>query len=153
MHFKEQLRLLDDLQPIGERLPDTMRRTLLMNAVEGVGDLRRIQNLFEYMQHKDPTHAITFEEYYSLLKNAAFSYDKSQRSNKHRACHVQFHEVDDDVGHDDNSHEESLIDVFDSSAYTHTINKTAIKPKPHKPPYQSHSTTPSGGLVHFPKDT
>ncbi|KAL7569938.1 hypothetical protein ACA910_008598 [Epithemia clementina (nom. ined.)] len=71
MHFKEQLRLLDDLQPICERLPDTMQRTLLMNAVKGVGDLRRIQNLFEYLQHKDPNHTITFEDYYSLLKNAA----------------------------------------------------------------------------------
>ncbi|KAL7565948.1 hypothetical protein ACA910_008406 [Epithemia clementina (nom. ined.)] len=153
MHFKEQLRLLDDLQPIGERLPDTMRRTLLMNAVEGVGDLRHIQNLFEYMQHKDPSHTITFEEYYSLLKNAAFSNDKSQRSTKHRVHHVQFHEVDDDVGHDDNFPEESSIDVFESPAYTHTINKTALKPKPCKPPSQSPSTTPSGGLVHFPKDT
>ncbi|KAL7580009.1 hypothetical protein ACA910_004998 [Epithemia clementina (nom. ined.)] len=153
MHFKEQLRLLDDLQPIGEKLPDTMRRTLLMNAVEGVGDLRHIQNLLEYMQQKDHTHAITFEEYYSLLKNAAFSYDKSQRSIKHRARHVQFHEVDDDVGHDDNFHEEPSIDMFKSPTSTHTINKTAIKPKPHKPTSQSPSTTPSGGLVHFPKDT
>ncbi|KAL7567108.1 hypothetical protein ACA910_009437 [Epithemia clementina (nom. ined.)] len=153
MHFKEQLRLLDDLQPISERLPDTMRRTLLMNTLEGVGDLRRIQNLFEYLQHKDPNHTITFEEYYSLLKNAAFSYDKSQRSTKHHARHVQFHEVDDDVGHDENFLEESPIDVFESPASIHAINKTALKPKPSKPPFKSSLPTPSGGLVHFPKDT
>ncbi|KAL7574251.1 hypothetical protein ACA910_012506 [Epithemia clementina (nom. ined.)] len=153
MHFKEQLRLLDDLQPISERLPDTMCRTLLMNTVEGVGDLRRIQNLFEYLQHKDPTHTITFEEYYSLLKNDAFSYDKSQRSTKHHARHVQFHEVDDDVGHDENSIEESPIDVFKSPASVHVVSKTALKPKPSKPHPKSSSPTPSGGLVHFPKDT
>ncbi|KAL7571052.1 hypothetical protein ACA910_003768 [Epithemia clementina (nom. ined.)] len=122
MHFKEQLRLLDDLQPLNEQLPDTMRRTLLMNAVEGVVDLRRIQNLFEYLQHKDPSHTITFEEYYSLLKNAAFSYDKSQRSTKHGTRHIQFHEVDDDVGHDDNTIPEDPIDVFDSPASVHNIN-------------------------------
>ncbi|KAL7566880.1 hypothetical protein ACA910_021370 [Epithemia clementina (nom. ined.)] len=79
MHSKEQLRLLDDLQPISERLPDTMCRKLLMNAVEGVGDLGCVQNLFEYLQHKDPSHTIIFEEYFSLLKNTVFSYDKSQK--------------------------------------------------------------------------
>ncbi|KAL7567066.1 hypothetical protein ACA910_002790 [Epithemia clementina (nom. ined.)] len=72
MHFKDQLRLLDALQPISEILPDTMHRTLLMNVIEVVGDLCCVQNLFEYLQHKEPSHNITFEQYYSLLKNIAF---------------------------------------------------------------------------------
>ncbi|KAL7572284.1 hypothetical protein ACA910_017883 [Epithemia clementina (nom. ined.)] len=126
MHFKEQLRLLDDLQPLNERLPDTMRRTLLMNAVENIGDLRRVQNLFEYMQHKDSSHTITFEEYYSLLKNAAFSYDKSQRSTKHRARQVQFHQVnDDDIDHDDILTHEDSVETLDSPSSVHIISKTA----------------------------
>ncbi|KAL7570415.1 hypothetical protein ACA910_017249 [Epithemia clementina (nom. ined.)] len=130
-----------------------MRRTLLMNAVEGVGDLRRVQNLFEYLQHKDPSHTITFEEYYSLLKNAAFSYDKSQRSTKHRTRHVQFHDVDDDVDHDEHSVHEDPIDVFDSPASVHNINNTSLKPKSLKPINKSLLPMASSGVVHFPKDT
>ncbi|KAL7570793.1 hypothetical protein ACA910_014422 [Epithemia clementina (nom. ined.)] len=154
MHFKEQLRLLDDLQPLNERLPDTMRRTLLMNAVENIGDLCRIQNLVEYMQHKDSSHTITFEEYYSLLKNAAFSYDKSQRSTKHRTRQVQFHEVDDDdVAHDDILTHEDFVETLDSPSSVHIVNKTALKPKSSKPIPKSPPPMIHSGVVHFPKDT
>ncbi|KAL7574370.1 hypothetical protein ACA910_008471 [Epithemia clementina (nom. ined.)] len=131
-----------------------MRRTLLMNAVENIGDLRRVQNLFEYMQHKDSSHTITFEEYYSLLKNAAFSYYKSQRSTKHRARQVQFHEVDDDdAGHDDILAHEDSVDILDSSSSVHIINKTALKPKSSTPIPKSSPPMIHSGVVHFPKDT
>ncbi|KAL7570791.1 hypothetical protein ACA910_014420 [Epithemia clementina (nom. ined.)] len=129
-----------------------MRRTLLMNAVEGVGDLRRIQNLFEYLQHRDPNHTITFEDYYSLLKNAAFTYDKSQRSTKHRARHVQFHQIDDEDGHDVTPTQDSHIDITELQNATHIINKTTHKPNSSKPPPKSPSTPSVGGVVHFPKD-
>jgi hypothetical protein len=79
LHFREQLRLLDDLQPLSEQMPSSTRMTLLQNAVDGVSDLRKVKTMAEMLQIRDPSYKLSFQDYYSLLKNAAFHYDQSQK--------------------------------------------------------------------------
>ena len=49
LHFHEEFRQLDELTPLDEQLPHSVRLTLLLTAVRPVPDLRIVETLEAYM--------------------------------------------------------------------------------------------------------
>jgi hypothetical protein len=87
LHFKEKLRLLDALVPSSERIPESMRRALLTQAVESVPDLRRVR-IMENLMHNSNGSTTTYANYFDLLMDAAFHHDQNiKNSSKRRNVH------------------------------------------------------------------
>ena len=75
LHFHEQLRQIDELTPLNEQLPHSVRLTLLQTALRSVPELRIVEIMAEYMPL---THfSITYHEYFMMLQNACIRYDKT----------------------------------------------------------------------------
>ena len=80
LHLHEQFRQLDELTPLKEQLPHSVRQTLLQIAVKSVPELRIVETMEEYMS---PTHcssghfSITYDKYFMMLQNAYIRYDKT----------------------------------------------------------------------------
>ena len=79
LHFQEQFRQLDELTPLDEQLPHSVRLTLLQTAVKSVPEHRLVESMEEYMfltnsytSHYD----ITNKNYFTMLQNACIRYDK-----------------------------------------------------------------------------
>ena len=49
LHFHKQFRQLDELTPLDEQLPHSVRLTLLQTAVRSVPELRIVESMEEYM--------------------------------------------------------------------------------------------------------
>ena len=52
LHFHKQFRQLDELTPLDEQLPHSVRLTLLQTAVRSVPELRIVETMEEYMFYK-----------------------------------------------------------------------------------------------------
>ena len=93
LHFKEQLRLLDNLVSLDEQFPDSTRMAFLQRAVEGVPDLRRVRILDGVMTAKSGSFTtITYEGYFKLLHDASFHHDKALSEGSKR-CQIKAHEA------------------------------------------------------------
>ena len=92
MHYNDQLRLLDSLVDLDEKLPDNTRVTFLESAVESIPDLRRVKITDNVLQAQlDSTRPITYRSYFDLLKDAAFHLDQAtKRGSKIRRTNVHF---------------------------------------------------------------
>ena len=79
LHFHEQFRQLDELAPLNEQLPLSVRLTLLQTAVRSVPELRIAETIEEYISftHSSSGHfSITYDKYFMMLQNASIRYDK-----------------------------------------------------------------------------
>ena len=77
LHFHGQL---DELTPLGEQLPHSVRLTLLWTAVRSVPELRIVETMEEYMSltHSSSGHfSIMYDKYFMMLQNACIRYDKT----------------------------------------------------------------------------
>ena len=82
LHFNEQSRQLDEISEDSEKLPPTMKLTLLQTAVRSINDLRIVETLDEFQSTTyghGSTTSLSYETYYDLLINASVTYDKTKR--------------------------------------------------------------------------
>ena len=81
LHFNEQFRQLDEISEDSEKLPPTVKLTLLQTAVRSINDLRIVEFLDEFQSttygHGSST-SLSYETYYDLLINACVRYDKTK---------------------------------------------------------------------------
>ena len=80
LHFNEQFRQLEEMSEDDERLPPTVKLTLLQTAVRSINDLRIVETLDEFQStthgHGSST-SLSSDTYYDLLINACVRYDKT----------------------------------------------------------------------------
>ena len=88
LHFNEQFRQLEEISKADERLPPTVKLTLLQTAVRSINDLRIVETLDEFQStthgHGSST-SLSYDTYYSydLLINACVL---TNRSDVGRSC-------------------------------------------------------------------
>ena len=73
LHFQDQFRQLDELTPLKQQQPHSVRFTLLQTAVRSVPELRIVEAMEEYMSltHSSSSHfSITYDKSFMMLQNA-----------------------------------------------------------------------------------
>ena len=84
LHFNEQFRQLNEISDNSEKLPSTVKLTLLQTAVRSIHDLRIVETLDEFQctthGHGSST-SLSYQTYYGLLINACVRYDKTKKAN------------------------------------------------------------------------
>ena len=84
LHFNEHLRQLEEISEDSEKLPPTVKLTLLQTAVRSINDLRIVETLDEFQSTTyghGPTTSLSYQTYYDLLINACLRYDKTKKAN------------------------------------------------------------------------
>ena len=69
LHFNEQFRRLDELTGLSERIPDSIKMTLLQNAVKDIPQLIIVETLDEYTSTTSGDGSFThlnYSSYYNL---------------------------------------------------------------------------------------
>ena len=96
--FNEQFRQLEEISEDDERLPPTVKLTLLQTAVRSINDLRIVETLDEFQNtthgHGSST-SLSYDTYYDLLINACVRYDKTKKSNIGKRRNVYATNIDD----------------------------------------------------------
>ena len=84
LHFNEYFRQLEEISEDDERLPPTVKLTLLQTAVRSINDLRIVETLDEFQStthgHGSST-SLSYDTYYDLLIKACVWYDKTKKAN------------------------------------------------------------------------
>ena len=158
---------MEDISEDDERLPPSVKLTLLQTAVRSINDLRIVETLDEFQRtshgHGSST-SLSYDTYYDLLINACVRYDKTKKANigKRRnvyATNIDDHYVDlptaciDDVpGSPDGG-----IDLPPDEFYqVHALSSRHPPPQrpgqPTRPPFRPQSQTPKptnplGGMM------
>ena len=98
LHFNEQFRQLEEISEDDERLPSSVKLTLLQTAVRSINDLRIVETLDEFQStthgHGSST-SLSFDTYYDLLINACVRYDKTKKANIGKRRNVYATNMDD----------------------------------------------------------
>ena len=98
LHFNEQFRQLAEISEDDERLPSTVKVTLLQTAVRSINDLRIVETLDEFQStthgHGSST-SLSYDTYYDLLINACVRYDKTKTANIGKRRNVYATNIDD----------------------------------------------------------
>ena len=84
LHFNKQFRQLDETSDDSEKLPPTVKLTLLQTAFRSINDLRIVETLdkFQSTTHGHGSSAsLSYQTYYDLLINACVRYDKTKKAN------------------------------------------------------------------------
>ena len=84
LHFNEQFRKLDEISDDSEKLPPTVKLTLLQTAVRSINDLRIVETLDEFQSTTyghGSTTSLSCQTYYDLLVNVCVRYDKTKKIN------------------------------------------------------------------------
>ena len=103
LHFNEQFRQLDEISEDSEKLPPSVKLTLLQTAVRSINDLRTVETLDEFQSttygHGSSTSS-SYDTYYDLLINACVRYDNTKKANIGKRRNVYTKNIDDIyVGH------------------------------------------------------
>ena len=84
LHFNEQFRQLEEISEDDERLPPSVKLTLLQTAVRSINDLRIVATLDEFQStthgHGSST-SLSYDTYYDLLINTCVRYDNTKKAN------------------------------------------------------------------------
>ena len=98
LHFNEQFRQLEEISEDDERLPPTVKLTLLQTAVRSINDLRIVETLDEFQStthgHGSST-SLSYDTYYDLLINACVRYDKTKKANIGKRRNVYTTNIDE----------------------------------------------------------
>ena len=98
LHFNEQFRQLEEISEDDERLPPSVKLTLLQTAVRSINDLRIVETLDEFQStthgHGSST-SLSYDTYYDLLLNACVRYDKTKNANIGKRRNVYATNIDD----------------------------------------------------------
>ena len=98
LHFNEQFRQLDEISEDSEKLPPTVKLTLLQTAVRSINDLRIVETLVEFQSTTyghGSSPSSTYETYYDLLINTCDRYDKTKKANIGKRRNVYNTNIDD----------------------------------------------------------
>ena len=94
----EQFRQLEEISEDSEKLPPTVKLTLLQTAVRSINDLMNVETLDEFQSttygHGSST-SLSYETYYGLLINACVRYDKTKKANIGKRRNVYITNIDD----------------------------------------------------------
>ena len=124
LHFQEQLRLLDNLVTLSDRIPDHTRMTFLMQAVEKVPDLRRVKILDNVVNTKSGAKSLCYQSYFGLLLDAAYDHDQATQSSAH-SCRRHVKQHDSQYGQDTDA---DLTPQDDMEYHVHNTNVTSDSP-------------------------
>ena len=98
LHFNEQFRQLEEISEDDERLPPTVKLTLVQTAVRSINDLRIVETLDEFQStthgHGSST-SLSYDTYYDLLINACVRCDKTKKANIGKIRNVYATSIDD----------------------------------------------------------
>ena len=75
---------MDEISEDSEKLPPTVKLTLLQTAVRSINDLRIVETLDEFQSTTyghGSTTSLSFQTYYDLLINACVRHDKTKKAN------------------------------------------------------------------------
>ena len=116
LHFNEQFRQLEEISEDSEKLPPTVRLTLLQTAVRSINDLRIVETLDEFQSttygHGSST-SLSYQTYYDLLINACVRYDKTKKANIGKRRNVYNTNINDTYV----DHPTACIDQVSNSPY------------------------------------
>ena len=97
LHFNEQFRQLDEISDDSEKLPPTVKLTLLQTAVRSINDLRIVETLDEFQStthgHGSST-SLSFQTYCDILINTCVWYDKTKKANLGKRRNVYNTDID-----------------------------------------------------------
>ena len=98
LHFNEQFWQLEEISEESERLPPTVKLTLLQTAVRSINDLRIVETLDEFQStthgHGSST-SLSYDTYYDLLINACVRYDKTKKADIGKRRNVYATNIDE----------------------------------------------------------
>ena len=98
LHFNEQFRQLEEISEDDERLPPSVKLTLLQTAVRSINDLMIVETLDEFQStthgHGSST-SLSYDTYYDLLINACVRYDKTKKANTGKRRNVYATNIDE----------------------------------------------------------
>ena len=98
LHFNEQFRQLEEISEDDERIPPSVKPTLLQTAVRSINDLRIVETLDEFQStthgHGSST-SLSYDTYYDLLINACVRYDKTKKANIGKRRNVYATNIDE----------------------------------------------------------
>ena len=83
LHFNEEFRRVDELNDLTEKMPESIKLTLLQNAVKVVPQLSIVETLDEYTSTTSGAGActhLTYTSYYNILMNACVRNDATNTS-------------------------------------------------------------------------
>ena len=76
VHWKNQVRILEDLGTKDDQFSNSQKHRMLENAVDGIDDLRQVKQVAQHQSSLPGATPITFDSYCTLLLSAAATYDK-----------------------------------------------------------------------------
>ena len=116
LHFNEQYRQLDEISEDSEKLPPTVKLTLLQTAVRSINDLRIVETLDELQSttygHGSST-SLSYDTYYDLLINACVRYNKTKKAHIGKRRNVYNTNIDETYI----DHPTACIDHVSNSPY------------------------------------
>jgi hypothetical protein len=83
LHYQEQIRLYDQLQPPNKQTSNHAKMIYLQNAVYAIEELRSVQTTGSQIALANGT-VPTYKDYKALLKSAASTYDRAHAPVKHQ---------------------------------------------------------------------
>ena len=89
---------MDEISEDSEKLPPTVKLTLLQTAVRSINDLRIVETLDEFQSTTyghGSTTSLFYQTYYDLLINACVRYDKTKMTNIGKRRNVYNTNIDD----------------------------------------------------------
>ena len=116
LHFNEHFRQLDEISEDSEKLPPTVKLTLLQTAVRSINDLRIVETLDEFQSttyRHGSSISLSYETYYDLLINSCVGYDKTKKANIGKRRNVYNTNIDDTYV----DHPTACIDHVQNSPY------------------------------------
>ena len=162
---------MDEVTPVEEHLPHSVRLTLLQTSVRSIPELRIVETMEEYMsltQTYSGQYSLTYDNYFMMLQNACIRYDKTLKhkpSPTSRAIYQHDIAGDDPLiqekeeDYPDVDHDPDVIDTaFEDMYNIQNINlkrpphvKSLIPRKPNPKFKPSHSKPKYDGPVYLPK--
>ena len=89
---------MEEISEDDERLPPSVKLTLLQTAVRSINDLEIVETLDEFQStthgHGSST-SLSYDTYYDLLINACVRYDKTKKANIGKRRNVYATNIDD----------------------------------------------------------
>ena len=100
LHLHELFGQLDEVTPLEEDLPHSVRLTVLQTGVRSVPELRIVETKEEYMSlthSSTDQYSLTYDKYFMMLQNTCIKYDKTLKQKPSTTSRAVYqHELDDD---------------------------------------------------------
>ena len=157
---------MDEISEDSEKLPPSLKLTLLQTAVRSINDLRIVETLDEFQSTtygRGSTTSLSCQTYYDLLINACVRYDKTKKANIGKRRNVYNTKIDNTyvdyatvcLDHVPNS-PYGGIDLFPDVFYqVHTLSsRHPPSPRPGNPSRpsfrpQSHNSGPNKPIIWY----